>query len=80
MICLWYHAEREPPTYFPPDIPDIESGNFLFRGRYDTDLAMHIQVRRCGAWLSAFAFWCVSAWPAACVVVVYALSVCASWA
>lgn len=43
-IYLWYHAEGEDPNWRPPIFPQIESGEWKYRGRSEFKVACHIQV------------------------------------
>jgi len=43
-IHLWYHAENEEPTWFPDPIPEVQSGQWKYRGRSVYKIACHIQV------------------------------------
>ena len=43
-IFVWYHAEKEEPLWHVPDIPEIESKRWVYRGRTDYLVNAHIQV------------------------------------
>lgn len=45
-IHLWYHAEGDDPYWRPPIFPQIESGEWKYRGRSEFKVACHIQVFR----------------------------------
>ncbi|CAG7827980.1 unnamed protein product [Allacma fusca] len=42
-IYLWYHAEDDEPTWFPEAIPEIQSQQWVYRGRSEFRVACHIQ-------------------------------------
>ena len=43
-IYLWFHAEDEKPNWHPPAVPEIQSGEWAYRGRSEIRVACHIQV------------------------------------
>ena len=46
-VYLWFHAEDEEPNWQPPIIPEIQSGEWAYRGRSEFRVACHIQVSFC---------------------------------
>lgn len=42
-IFVWHHAENEPPSWELPTVPQIESGEWLYRGRSEFTVHCHIQ-------------------------------------
>ncbi|XXQ32039.1 cholesterol 7-desaturase [Plasmodiophora brassicae] len=42
VIMIWYHADDEPSTYYPPLIPEIADGRFVYGGRVRRDMKMHV--------------------------------------
>jgi hypothetical protein len=45
IIFVWYHAEGEEPTWHVSSIPEIQNGQFWYRGRNEFVINSHIQVR-----------------------------------
>lgn len=43
LVCVWYDAEGRDPPYVPPRIKEIDEGKFVYRGKYDALVKMHIQ-------------------------------------
>jgi len=43
LLCVYYHAEGHQPPYLPPRINEIDEGSFVYRGKYDAVIQMHIQ-------------------------------------
>lgn len=43
MILMWFHADDEPPSYYPPNVKCLDIGNFYHRGTFDTEVNMHLQ-------------------------------------
>eukprot|EP01116_Phalansterium_solitarium_P022985 TRINITY_DN7828_c0_g1_i1.p1 TRINITY_DN7828_c0_g1~~TRINITY_DN7828_c0_g1_i1.p1 ORF type:complete len:423 (+),score=76.39 TRINITY_DN7828_c0_g1_i1:95-1363(+) len=43
MVCFYFHADDEPPSYYPEPIPEIVSGQMTYRTSYDQDVGMHLQ-------------------------------------
>jgi hypothetical protein len=43
---LWRVTEGRDPPYLPPRIKQIDEGKFVYRGKYDALVKMHIQVSR----------------------------------
>ena len=44
LVYLWYHADQEEPSWSPPAIPEIESGDWVYQGRNEFYVNCHIQV------------------------------------
>uniref|UniRef100_A0A914C9P8 cholesterol 7-desaturase n=1 Tax=Acrobeloides nanus TaxID=290746 RepID=A0A914C9P8_9BILA len=42
-IFIWYHCDGIPPTWEIPQIPEIDTGEWTFRGRTEHDVMCHIQ-------------------------------------
>ncbi len=42
MILVWIHGKDAAPSYYPPNIPKIDDGEFVYRGSRDTEVNMHI--------------------------------------
>lgn len=42
MIIVWYHALDKPPEYFPPSIEGLDNGSFIYKGRRDSVINMHM--------------------------------------
>lgn len=42
-VCIWFHAEKEEPSWFPPVIPEIESGEWKYGGRTENLVNCHLQ-------------------------------------
>jgi len=45
IIFVWYHAEREEPTWHLASAPQIQNGQLRYRGRNEFIVNAHIQVR-----------------------------------
>ena len=45
LIFLWHHADQEEPSWNPPAIPEIESGDWVYQGRNEFYVNCHIQVQ-----------------------------------
>jgi hypothetical protein len=43
---IWRATEGRDPPYVPPRIKQIDEGKFVYRGKYDALVKMHIQVSR----------------------------------
>jgi len=43
LVCFYYDAEGREPSYLPPRIKEIDEGSFVYRGKYDALVHMHIQ-------------------------------------
>lgn len=43
LICVWYHAEGNQPDWYPPPIPEIESGEWTYGGRNEHIINCHLQ-------------------------------------
>ncbi|XP_022103258.1 cholesterol 7-desaturase-like, partial [Acanthaster planci] len=43
MILLWFHAEGEEPSWYPPEIEKIKSGEVKFNGIFEAYVNCHIQ-------------------------------------
>jgi len=43
MIFIWFHAEGGQPTWEPPEIEEITSGEWVFRGRSEHYVNAHIE-------------------------------------
>ena len=44
VIMVWYHADSEPPSWYPPVIDQIEEGDWVYQGRNEFFVNCHIQV------------------------------------
>lgn len=44
-IYLWYHAEGSEPTWKIPVIPEIQQGQWVYKGRTEHYINCHIEVR-----------------------------------
>lgn len=44
IIHLWYHAEGEEPSWYPPDVKDIQAGKMKYHGKTDHVVNAHIEV------------------------------------
>ena len=42
-VCVWFHAEREEPTWFPPSTPEIDAGDWRYGGRTESLVNCHLQ-------------------------------------
>ncbi|XP_074654044.1 cholesterol 7-desaturase nvd-like [Tubulanus polymorphus] len=42
-IYLWFHAEGAEPYWTPPEIPEITSGQYTYRGRTEHTINAHIE-------------------------------------
>jgi cholesterol 7-dehydrogenase len=42
-IYIWHHAEGNEPDWFPPEIPQISSGEWTYRGRTEHIISAHIE-------------------------------------
>jgi cholesterol 7-dehydrogenase len=42
-ICVWFHAEKAEPSYFPPVINEISDQAYRYCGKFVTEVNMHIQ-------------------------------------
>lgn len=45
-IYFWYHAEDAAPTWTVPRIEEIQSGDWVYRGRTEHYINCHIEVPR----------------------------------
>ena len=43
-IYIWHHAEGINPTWIPPEIEEITSGKWKYRGRTEHYIASHVEV------------------------------------
>ncbi|XP_038051056.1 cholesterol 7-desaturase-like [Patiria miniata] len=43
LILIWYHAEGEEPSWYPPEIEKIKTGELVYSGCWETYLDCHIQ-------------------------------------
>lgn len=43
IIHMWYHADDESPSWYPPDVKDIQSGRMTFHGKTDHIVNSHIE-------------------------------------
>ncbi|XP_022088195.1 cholesterol 7-desaturase-like [Acanthaster planci] len=43
LILLWYHAEGEEPSWYPPEVEKIKSGELMLDGTWEVYLDCHIQ-------------------------------------
>ncbi|XP_067008543.1 cholesterol 7-desaturase nvd [Anabrus simplex] len=43
VIFVWYHAEDEPPSWRPQDVPNVKNGVWHYRGRSEFMINSHIQ-------------------------------------
>jgi cholesterol 7-dehydrogenase len=43
VVLIWFHADNEPPNYYPPPLPEIESGKMIYGGSNLSETEMHIQ-------------------------------------
>jgi cholesterol 7-dehydrogenase len=49
IIFVWYHAEGEEPSWHVISIPQIQNGQWWYRGRNEFIVNSHIQVREAEA-------------------------------
>lgn len=42
-VYMWHHAEGNEPDWFPPEIPEITSGKWTYRGRIEHIINAHIE-------------------------------------
>lgn len=42
-ICIWFHADNEEPSWYPPLIPEIVSGDWKYGGRTENIVNCHLQ-------------------------------------
>ncbi|ODM97536.1 Cholesterol desaturase daf-36, partial [Orchesella cincta] len=42
-VYIWHHAENEEPSWWPDAVPEVESGQWKYRGRSVFRVACHIQ-------------------------------------
>jgi len=42
MVLMWYDNQMRPPKYFPPAIPDMDSGNMVYCNKVQRDIGMHL--------------------------------------
>jgi cholesterol 7-dehydrogenase len=43
LICIWYHADDEPPVWVPLPLPQVNSGAWVYQGRNEYHVTCHIQ-------------------------------------
>lgn len=44
MIAMWYDVDGNPPYYSPPEFQEVDSGEFVYRGAWNSrNVRMHIQ-------------------------------------
>ena len=44
-VYMWYHAEGVEPYWEPPELEEITSGEWKYRGRTEHEINCHIEVR-----------------------------------
>ena len=44
MIMMWHHAEGESPSWYPPEIEQVTSGDWVYQGRNEFYVNCHIEV------------------------------------
>lgn len=44
MVAYFLIKEGREPPYLPPRVKEIDEGSFVYRGKYDALINMHIQV------------------------------------
>ena len=44
LIMVWHHADGDPPSWHPPTISQVESGQWVYQGRNEFYVNCHIQV------------------------------------
>jgi cholesterol 7-dehydrogenase len=44
-IYLWHHAEGAEPHWIPPDIEEIQNGQWVYGGRSEHYINAHIEVK-----------------------------------
>jgi len=42
LILMWFDNQMRPPKYFPPKIPDMDSGNMVYCNKVQRDIGMHL--------------------------------------
>ena len=45
LIMMWYHADEESPSWQPPEIDEVENGDWVYQGRNEFYVNCHIQVQ-----------------------------------
>lgn len=40
LVMIWFHADNEPPNYYPPPLPEIESGKMIYGGSCLSEVEM----------------------------------------
>eukprot|EP01127_Copromyxa_protea_P005168 TRINITY_DN1503_c0_g1_i1.p1 TRINITY_DN1503_c0_g1~~TRINITY_DN1503_c0_g1_i1.p1 ORF type:complete len:408 (+),score=60.90 TRINITY_DN1503_c0_g1_i1:40-1263(+) len=43
MLLVYFHADNQEPSYMPVELPDINSGEFLYHGTSDHVIRCHVQ-------------------------------------
>ena len=43
LVCMWYHAKNEPPSWMPQIIPELNEHKFRCVGITEHIVACHIQ-------------------------------------
>ena len=42
LILVWYDGKKNPPSFTPPPIPALDSGDFVYSGNYKGRILFHL--------------------------------------
>lgn len=43
LILVWFHVDKQPPSFHPPKLPQIDSGSLKWEANWEAEVEMHIQ-------------------------------------